>query len=52
MFFPIWLVPEFLSIIIHLKCLLSLVLFFFKVGLFGEACFVCLVLLGSFTDSI
>ena len=24
MFFPIWLVPEFLSIVIHLKCLLSM----------------------------
>ena len=37
MFFPIWLVPEFLSIVIHLKCLLSMLsLVFFKVGLFGE----------------
>ena len=26
MYFPIWLVPEFLSSIIHLKCLLNLVL--------------------------
>ena len=26
MYFPIWLVPEFLSSIVHLKCLLSLVL--------------------------
>ena len=37
MFFSIWLVPEFLSIIIHLKCLLFKLRFgFFKVGLFGE----------------
>ena len=26
MYFPIWLVPEFLSSIVHLMCLLSLVL--------------------------
>ena len=26
MYFPIWLVPAFLSSIVHLKCLLSLVL--------------------------